>query len=870
MPFISDRRRVLFSTALTATLSVLALPTMAQTTAPDTSDGIQDIVVTATRQAQVLSKVPISATAYDQQRLDRQGVRQIDDIYRLTPGVNFERTNLRSNISIRGISSTAGAATTGIYIDDTPIQVRTIGYSANNAYPAVFDLERIEVLRGPQGTLFGAGSQGGTIRFIQTSPNMNDTTAYARGELANTQGGDISYEGGVAFGAPIVEDKIGFRASAYFRRDGGYIDRVTGTPRVVSSNGSAGPDDSVAFDNIRMARKDSNSTETTSLRLAVAFQPTESLKITPSITYQRIKSPDSISLYWPSLSDEKNSDFRTPMWVPTVDANHVAIPDAPLTEPLRDRFLLPALAINFDMGPVELVSSTAYFDRKSRFEPNYTQLYQALYARRQVPNFGDYATSPQDNVQKNFTQEIRLQSTDTNARFTWVAGGFYTHNKQRSVQNSKVNFVQTVPSISSGTVPGFPPPLPAVNDGAPFGPGYSAYVNYYGMNPVNGVTTYYADLRSVDEQYAAFGEANFNVTERLKLTAGVRVSRNKVRMDAIYDGPNSNLNSPRGYACEPGTGLPGAAPCIPVAIGQYEPGEGPFAIAFANGGAGQAETAVTPKFGISYQATPRNLIYATVAKGFRPGGAQPRQPSACNDQLANYGYLDSSGRPVSPETYESDTVWSYEIGTKNRIGRVQFDASVYYIKWKNIQSLISLNTCAQSIIDNLGGATSKGFDLQAQWEALDGLVLSTAVGHNNSSYDQDTVLGGRMLFTDGSAVPGSGAPWTVTLSGQYDFTAGEQDVYLRADYTYAAAFRRTGSSDPDTATYDRMVPPRPETNMVNARIGMRQGGLDISVFMNNLLNAHPRLGLGRTNNQPVYTDYTFRPRTFGLTAAYRY
>lgn len=826
--------------------------------------------MTATRQSQAISKVPVSITAYDQRRLDTQGVRQIDDLYRLTPGINFERTNLRSSISIRGISSGAGAATTGIYIDDTPIQVRTLGYTASNPYPAVFDLERVEVLRGPQGTLFGAGSQGGTIRFIQAAPNMSKASGYARAEVGTTAGGDMSYEGGIAFGAPLIEDKIGFRASAYFRRDGGYIDRVIGTAKVLSANGSAGPDNSVLFTPTGIGRENSNSTETTSLRLAVAFQPTETLKITPSVTYQKVHSPDNISLFWPSASDEGNGDFRTPMWVPTVDSTHISIPGAPLTEPLDDRFVLPALLVNWDMGGVELVSNTSYFDRNSHFAPNYTMTYQTTYARRSVPLPGDYATSPQDNIQKNLSQEIRLQSTDSTARLTWLVGGFYTRNKQRSVQNSMVNFVSLVPSIANATVPGFPTPLPAVNDGPPFGPGYSAYVNYYGMEPLNGVTTYYADLKTVDEQYAGFGEANFKITEKLKLTAGVRVSRNKTSINAIYDGPNSNLNAPRGYACVPGTGAPGAPPCEPVAIGQYAPGEGPFAPAFANGRASQSETSVTPRFGLSYQATPRNLIYVTVAKGFRPGGAQPRQPSTCNDQLVALGYVDSQGRADAPVTYDSDTVWSYEIGTKNRIGRVQFDVSAYYIDWKNIQSSVSLNSCVQSIIDNLGSATSKGFDLQAQWEAFDGFVLSTAVGYNKSTFDDATVLGGRTLYTADSGIPGAGAPWTVTLSGQYDFALGANDAYVRSDYTYASEFRRTGSTDPGSVNYDPMVGPRPETHLVNARAGLRFGAADISLFVNNLLNAHPDLGLSRSNNQPVYTNYTFRPRTIGVTAAYRY
>lgn len=829
-----------------------------------------EIIVTATRQSQTLSKVPMSVTAYGQERLDTQGVRQIEDLSRLTPGVSFEKTSLKTNIAIRGISSGAGAATTGIYIDDTPIQVRSLGYSASNPYPVIFDLERVEILRGPQGTLFGAGSQGGTVRFLQTAPNMQRASVYGRAEVATTQNGDISYEGGIALGAPIIEDKLGFRASAYFRRDGGFIDRMIGKATVLSSNGSAGPKDSVLFVPTGVGKEDANSVESTSLRLALEFRPTETLKITPSVLYQKTYAADNNATFWTALSDMKKADFKTPMWVPTVDATHVAIPNAPLTEPMNERMFLPSLSVAWDAGPVEVISSTSYFDRNAHLIPNYTQLYQVTYVRRQVPMPGDFSISPQTNSQRNFTQELRFQSTNMESPFTWVVGGFYTRNKQRSIQDSQVNFVSKVGSIANATIPGYPAPLPAVNDGAPFGPGYSAYVNYYGMEPLNGITTYYADLNTVDTQYAAFGEANYKITEKLKATAGLRVSRNRVSIDTYYDGPNSNLNAPRGYACVPGTGAPGAPACIPVAVGQYAPGEGPFALSFVSGGAVQSETAVTPRFSLAYQASNRHLFYATAAKGFRPGGAQQRQPSTCNDQLVALGYVDSEGRAQSPTTFDSDTVWSYEIGAKNRIGNVQLSTSAYYIDWKNIQSLVSLSSCVQTIIDNLGSAKSKGFDVQLQGEVIDGLMLSAAVAYNHTSFDEATVFGGRTLFTQGAAIPGAGSPWNVTLGGQYDFPVGSSDAYIRSDYTYQSAFRRTGATDPGTVSYDHMLIPRAATHMVNLRAGVKVDKVDISLFVNNVLNASPSLGLQRTNNQPVFTDYSFRPRTVGLTASFRH
>jgi outer membrane receptor protein involved in Fe transport len=136
---------------------------------------LEEVVVTATRRSERLEDVPISVTAFSQEKLDAEGLHSIDDLTRLSPGVAFQRNGMSSSgnyndegsdINIRGVDSTAGTSTTGIYIDDTPIQTRHIGFGSINAFPALFDLDRVEVLRGPQGTLFGAGAEGGVVRFI--------------------------------------------------------------------------------------------------------------------------------------------------------------------------------------------------------------------------------------------------------------------------------------------------------------------------------------------------------------------------------------------------------------------------------------------------------------------------------------------------------------------------------------------------------------------------------------------------------------------------------------------------------------------------------------------------------------------------------
>src|SRR5271163_1157769 len=195
--------------------------------------GLVEIVVTATRREESISKVPLSITALNQDELDQKGIRDFSEMVRFTPGVSIDTAGTNA-ISIRGISSSGGAGTTGIYIDDTPIQMRALGFNPDDTLPKTFDLDRVEVLRGPQGTLFGAGSEGGTVRYIMTQPSVTSESTYARTEVSYTQYGAPSYEAGVAHGGPIVDDVLGYRASIWYRHDGGWINDVNDTTGAIT------------------------------------------------------------------------------------------------------------------------------------------------------------------------------------------------------------------------------------------------------------------------------------------------------------------------------------------------------------------------------------------------------------------------------------------------------------------------------------------------------------------------------------------------------------------------------------------------------------------------------------------------------------
>jgi outer membrane receptor protein involved in Fe transport len=211
------------------------------TNAPaDTADAdapyqLENVIVTATRREQSVQNVPISINAFGQDDLAQGNIKSIDDIAALTPGLQFAVPNGFSSafttISIRGLNTNTGPPTVGLYLDDTVISSRLSG-TANqgNVYPYVFDLNRVEVARGPQGTLFGAGSEAGTVRFITNQPSLTDFSGLTRAEIASTEGGRLSYEAGAAFGGPIIRDELGFRVSFWERSDGGWVNRINPIP----------------------------------------------------------------------------------------------------------------------------------------------------------------------------------------------------------------------------------------------------------------------------------------------------------------------------------------------------------------------------------------------------------------------------------------------------------------------------------------------------------------------------------------------------------------------------------------------------------------------------------------------------------------
>jgi outer membrane receptor protein involved in Fe transport len=788
------------------------------TAAADTGGPLQEITVTATRHEESLSKVPISVTALTQDAMDLRGIKDFQDIVRFTPGVNVDNSGT-NNIAIRGIASTGGAGTTGIYIDDTPIQIRGTAFNPDDALPKAFDIDRVEVLRGPQGTLFGAGSEGGTVRYITTQPSLTTNSFYSREEVSFTQGGSLNYEGGIAAGGPLIDNTLGARLTVWYRRDGGYIDLINPV-------------------SLATVQKNANFDETVLYRLAFIYAPSDQWTITPSIYYQD-RYRNQVEDYWPIYSNPSKDQFFS------------ADPDQ-RSDP--DRFYLASVKVEGNLGFAKLISNTSYFHRKEQtgYEGTLYNLgfYQAgvflngdgssasstypLLDSAGVhlpPGATDYRSPNSiDNGQQNITQEIRLQSADATSPLFWTTGVFFSVNRQTYLEQIHDPLLNELSVAATGApyTDWFVDPT-----GAP--------VLYDPRFPND---SYFLQTKSTDKQYAVFAEGTYAFTDQYKLTLGARYSRIKFTNDSLTGGPQLFL------------------PPQTVDVSQ-------------------TENSFTPKASFSFQYDPRNLFYATYAKGFRPGGANnPVPQAACAPDFQNFGITES------PPTFRSDTVNSFEVGAKNNINnRVKIASSIYYIRWKDIQQSVLPPTCQITFIANLGTAVAKGGDIQAEIALTDNFTAEIATGYTSARYTQDSKFSAaetQPIVSRGDAIVGQsgeppgqpGAPFTFTLGLEYKFKLFNLPSFVRIDDEYQSRNKwPPAAQDPTTQQFNPAFYTLSSTNLASARAGMNFGGWQGSLFVDNLTDTHTvtnyNFSIYPGNAPALERQYTFRPRTIGLTITYR-
>lgn len=697
------------SASVLAIAVLTATPALAQDTpsAPvpkARQGGVKEIVVTATKQSENLQDVPIAVSAIGEQQLDELSIATFSDYLDQLPSVTAGGSGPgQSTIYIRGLASTTPNLTTAgvaglapnvaLYLDEQPL-----GQPGRNLDVYAADLERIEVLAGPQGTLFGASSQAGVVRLITNKPDLSGFDASGKAGVSFTKGGEASYNAEAMINVPVT-DSFALRGVVYLDDQGGYIDNVAGTVNAsesgrfreatdVRSNGvpvgvnrqgfqSGGPAAGTTFidaNNSGLVQDDFNDTQYAGFRVSALYEINSDWRVTLTHARQSVES-DGVFFADPDLD---------------LDGLNVQRFE---DDRLEDDFSNTSWTVEGRLGALDLVYTGAYTDRETQQRVDYTDYlfvgqYLPYYICDTAVVYPGYATNapanptcyaPNTYVSSNtnttvFTQEFRV-STPQEDPFRVTLGGFYSDLELKEL-NDFTYPSNTQVRGSDGVTTGFLPNYPLTNIAAPPGAINSASAGYFTeAGPFPAATIFRNDIRRTDKQLGVFGEASFDVVpDLLTITAGLRYYNVKVDLDGSANSSFFNLNSPV-FGANTGVAL----------VDRIDQQRGGTNISQQFGpnntlGAPDKAKAEGVIFKGTVTVTPNEdlLFYATYSEGFRPG-------------LLNRpgGAAGANGFTV-PFELETDEVTNYELGWKMDLadGQLRFNGSAFYVDISRLQTTI--------------------------------------------------------------------------------------------------------------------------------------------------------------------------------------
>jgi outer membrane receptor protein involved in Fe transport len=868
---------------------ILSAPALAQAPAADAAaadaaaaeaeQGLGEIVVTATRSAQSIQKVPISMQALGAEKLQERQVKGLSDFAALLPSVSFEGIGPGRNTAFfRGIVPAGGAyASVGYYLDDMPIT----GTEVPDIH--AYDLERVEALSGPQGTLYGAGSLAGTIRLITNKPKL-DTFEFGYDVEANKYGkGDFGGQLESYINVPLAPT-LAVRAMGYYRRDGGYIDNTpnNGTFNDGSSStltlGDNNPNTSYTLDNSDIAKDDYNTIREFGGRFQLLWQPTEGWDITPEITAQKQVARGYFG-YDPRVGDLEVHDY-----------------DQTKND---DRWYQAALSIHGHIGDWDIVSATGYFKRRTRtlndytyytvtydgFGPGYESYLQFFDnctgsgASQQCQMINPTQYYHADTHRNKFTQELRI-STPKDWPFDVTIGGFYQRQKNELNTSYAIRGLDTITGYTAtggGDVAGGLIGVPAMygiaydEDGNPYfdtsdvinANGNPLGTMILGTQAVKGDAFYYVEQDQLYHDKAIFAEGHYNITPTLKVTGGIRYfwTDYKVRGFAGVAG------SAAGVGCT--TPLPDdeRLTCVNT---------NPNA---ADGTGRYKEDGETHKVALDWQFQPDKMVYFNYSTGFRPGGF--------NRPLR----IRSLGKIVNVAPFKSETLTNFEVGVKTTWNNIfRFNAAVYYEKWNNIQyGVVVSGAQGAGMTGNAGKAEVKGIEYDADLR-LGKVTISTSGAFNDAKLKGDfcnfalntetesiAQLSSCTLgeFVEGSSPPtpqvaaanGTRLPrqprFKGTTSIRYDTDLGDYAAYIQG-----AALYQTGATQDLNVESNELLGNTKGFVSFDFSGGIKKDNWSVTLFLQNAFDKRGQL----TRNTFCSIDFcanssrtfTIKPQFFGI------
>ena len=788
---------------------------------------LEEIVVTATRRETSVLDIPYNVSAVSGDEIEGQNIVDATDLMRLIPGVSvvdrgYRNSGMVNSMVMRGVNVDNGVngdvglssvAPVASYVDNTPIFANFL----------LKDIQRVEVLRGPQGTLYGSGSLGGTVRYIMNRPDAEAFDASVSAGYSQTDGSDGSnYSVDGMVNIPLG-DTVAFRVSAGVVSNSGIIDYKNlyvldgGDPVVLNNAGDCVgvtdpslTDTEVAFNgSCYRTQKDADEVDISYARASLRFDPSDTLSL--QINYQmqddEIGARRAITLgadYYGNAYNETDENGST------------------MLEPSTRDVSLASLDIEWDLGFATLTSNTSSYDTQGEGWRDNTSLW--VTDRGGFANWYDilYTGTPRPVAfvsagydESALVQEFRLVSnTSDSSKFDWVVGLYYM-DQDREVNNFSYQlgldeYSQACAALTTA--------CPA--DG-----------QWWVGLPLQEIDFYYIRQENFTD-LAAYGELTWHVTDTVHITGGLRWFDNELTNNTAAD--------------------------FPLIEGQ----EVPF-VEYPS----QKEDDIQVKLNVAWDISDNMMAYATYSEGFRRGGA-----NAIPDQ----GFFAETN-PDSVRFYKADTVQNYELGLKGGSERIRYAADIYYVDWQDPQ----LNTATADwgffMAQNGDAAQTTGVELEAQVLLTDDLELNLGYAYVSAELSADLYAPqyGNLLATSGHRLPGT-AENVVTAALTHSYT-------LSRGYNLMSRLSAYYQSDSINSVQDNTLQDTFSGFTIwNASVAVQRDNWDVSLYMRNIGNEQ-----GVTGSYPaayMSTDtgifenyygnnqrqYITTPRTLGVRVSYHF
>jgi iron complex outermembrane receptor protein len=833
---------------------------------------LDEIIVTATKREVSVQDIPASIQAITQESLAAMGARTMEDYARFVPSVNVVTYGAGSStVVFRGAITGSGwlaQSTSSVYLDE-------ISITQTGSQPTIraVDIQRIEALSGPQGTLYGSDAQAGTMRILTNQPVMNEFEAVFDGGLRGGSESDMSYQGSLVFNVPVVEDKLAMRVSVFNDRDGGFIDNVYGHTadwygggdRSDPANNHA-PSGFGTLDNAASVDENWNENEVSGARVHLRWEMNDAWAATGSYHYQE--------------SDAGADNVMDPF---VGDLQVVRFHD----DWREEEFSMYSLKVEGDLGFAQLVGAVSYYDRKYESvgdATTYVHYWAAAYchdatyySQADYPYYfanpdtnnivwwgtycsgetveGDYLSAYwTDGNEDKLSAEIRLQGGgDT---FEWIVGGYY--------EESNDDWLDPFHTTNAGG---------RVDD--PIGD--STYANsisrqfnefYYGGDWSNTTSNWSAGQETSWEQKAIFGEATWHINDGWDLTVGGRYFDRSTDLAYWVNQPGRKYPNEGRFASdeefrEENNGIP------PTHTGE--------------------DTKFIPKIALSYKFNDDTMMYGLYTEGQRQGGA-------------NRG----RGDPFFPKSFDSDLMKNHEVGYRSSFadGQGRLNLTVYHMAWEEyqLQALDPSNVLCtdpitgeevpptvlkipgvcgqpwQTVIANLGDAHIDGANVSVDYAPNENWVL----GFNYEKMEAETDSKHNLNDDDDFEIEKG---WKLPLTPDFKAAAwaeyhrptsllGANDFFVRGQWSF------TGESVSrlEPIGFDEPTPQQvnPAYNIGDLRVGLVGDDWQVDVYVNNLTDERAfyaktsgppivwqaaQIAEGREHHQSAFIN---RPREFGI------